>query len=160
MQGNTQVIEALNEILISELTAINQYFLHAKMCDNWGYEQLYGDTEKRAFAEMKHAEKLMERILFLEGYPTVSKLDKITIGKVVNEQFGNDYALEISAIQRLQKAIKLCIDTNDAGSRELLEHILVEEEGHADELESYMQQIKDTGIENFLAVYIHKAEKS
>lgn len=144
MQGNAQVIEALNEILISELTAINQYFLHAKMCDNWGYEQLYEDTEKRALAEMRHAEKLMERILFLEGRPTVSKLDKITIGKIVNEQINNDYALEISAIQRLQKSIKLCIDTNDAGSRELLEHILVDEEGHADDLESYIQQIKDT----------------
>ncbi|MCF6159316.1 MAG: bacterioferritin [wastewater metagenome] len=156
MQGNAQVIEALNEILVSELTSINQYFLHAKMCDNWGYQRLYDETEKRAIVEMKHAEKLMERILFLEGSPIVSRLDKINIGKVVKEQIDNDYALEKSAIQRLQKAIKLCIDTNDGGSRELLEDILEDEEGHANDLESYIQQIKDVGIENFLTEYIHK----
>lgn len=160
MQGNTQVIEALNEILISELTSINQYFLHAKMCENWGYQCLYEDNEKRAIEEMKHAEKLMERMLFLEGSPTVSKLDKVTIGKTVKEQAENDHALEMTAIQRLQKAIKLCIDVNDGGSRELLEHILVEEEAHVDDLESYLQQIKDMGIENFLSIQVHKEEKS
>lgn len=160
MQGNTQVIEALNEILISELTSINQYFLHAKMCENWGYQCLYEDNENRAMQEMKHAEELMERMLFLEGSPTVSKLDKITIGKTVKEQAENDYALEKAAIQRLQKAIKLCIDTNDGGSRELLEHILIDEETHANDLETYLQQIKDMGIENFLSTQVHKNEKS
>lgn len=160
MQGNAQVIEALNEVLISELTSINQYFLHAKMCDNWGYQQIYEDFEKRALAEMKHAEKLIERILFLEGSPTINRLDKVNIGKAVKEQIDNDYALEKSAIQRLQKAIKLCIDVNDAGSRDLLEHVLIDEEEHANDLESYIQQIKDTGIENFLTIHIYKLEKS
>jgi bacterioferritin len=160
MKGNAQVIEALNEVLISELTSINQYFLHAKMCDNWGYEHLYDDTEKRAMQEMKHAEELIERILFLEGNPTVSKLDKINIGKAVKEQIDNDYALEKTAIDRLQRAIKLCIDVNDGGSRELLEHILVQEEVHANDLETYTQQIKDMGIENFLSTQVHKNENS
>ncbi len=160
MKGNAQVIEALNEILVSELTSINQYFLHAKMCDNWGYESLYDDNEKRAIQEMKHAEELIERILFLEGSPTVSKLDKVNIGKVVKEQVDNDYALEKTAIDRLQKTIKLCIDVNDGGSRELLEHILVQEEQHANDLETYIQQIKDMGIENFLSIQVHKNEKS
>lgn len=160
MEGNVKVIETLNELLTAEITAINQYFIHAKMCENWGYQCLYEDTEKRAVEEMKHAEKLIERILYLEGVPIVTKIDKISVGKIVKEQVENDYALEKVAIQRLQKAIKLCIDMSDSGSRELLEHILLDEENHANDLEAYLQQIKDMGIENFLVTQVHKKKES
>ena len=160
MKGSVKVIEVLNEVLTSEITAINQYFIHAKMCENWGYLLLYEDTEKRAVEEMKHAEKLIDRILYLEGIPIVTKLDKINVGKMVKEQFENDYVLEKVAIQRLQKAIKLCIDLSDGGSRELLEHILLDEEEHANDLEAYLQQAKDMGIENFLTTQVHKKGKS
>ncbi|MBU6392181.1 MAG: bacterioferritin [Planctomycetota bacterium] len=160
MEGNAKVIEALNEILTAEMTSINQYFVHAKMCENWGYQLLYEDTEERAMEEMKHAEKLIDRILYLEGIPIVTKLDKINVGKMVKDQFENDYALEKVAIQRLQKAIKLCIDLSDGGSRELLEHILLDEEDHANDLEAYLQQIKDMGVENFLTTQVHEKGKS
>ncbi len=160
MKGSAKVIEALNQVLTSEITAINQYFVHGKMCENWGYELLYEDSEKRAVDEMKHAEKLIERILYLEGIPIVTKIEKITIGSTVDAQANNDHELERIAIERLNKAIKLCADENDAGSRELLEHILVDEERHADDLESYMQQIKDMGIQNFLVTQVHNQEKS
>ena len=160
MKGSTKVIEVLNEVLTSEITAINQYFIHAKMCENWGYQLLYEDTEKRAVEEMKHAEILIERILYLEGIPIITKLDKINVGSAVREQVDNDYGLEKIAIHRLQKAIKLCIDEADGGSRELLEHILLDEERHANDLEAYLQQIKDMGIQNFLVTQVHKKEKS
>ncbi len=124
------------------------------------YLLLYDDTEKRAVEEMKHAEILTERILYLEGIPIITKLDKINVGSAVKEQVDNDYGLEKVAIQRLQRAIKLCIDEADGGSRELLEHILVDEERHANDLEAYLQQIKDMGIQNFLVTQVHKKEKS
>ncbi|CAG0941292.1 partial bacterioferritin, partial [Candidatus Brocadiaceae bacterium] len=158
MKGSAKVIEVLNEVLTSEITAINQYFIHAKMCENWGYQLLYEDTEKRALEEMSHAEKLIERILYLEGIPIITKLDKINVGNTVKEQADNDYGLEKVAIQRLQRGIKLCFDESDGGSRELLEHILVDEEQHANDLESYLQQIKDMGTENFLVTQVHKKE--
>lgn len=160
MKGSAKVIEVLNEVLTAEITAINQYFVHAKMCENWGYQLLYEDTENRAFEEMKHAEKLIERILYLEGVPIITKIEKINVGNAVNDQIENDYGLEKVAIQRLQRAIKLCIDENDAGSRELLEHILLDEENHANDLEAYQQGIKDMGIQNFLVTQVHKKEKS
>lgn len=160
MKGSVKVIEVLNEVLTSEITAINQYFIHAKMCENWGYQLLYEDSEKRALEEMSHAEKLIERILYLEGIPIITKLDKINVGNTVKEQVDNDYGLEKVAIQRLQRGIKLCFDEGDGGSRELLEHILVDEEQHANDLESYLQQIKDMGTENFLVTQVHKKEKS
>ncbi len=160
MEGNPKVIEALNEVLTSEITAINQYFVHGKMCENWGYQLLYDETEKRAMEEMKHAENLIDRILYLEGIPIVTKLDKINIGKTADEQFKNDYALEKSAIQRLQKSITLCDNVGDAGSSDLLEHILLDEENHANDLEAYLQQVKDMGIENFLTTQVHKKENS
>ena len=160
MEGNPKVIETLNEVLSSEIMAINQYFVHAKMCENWGYMLLYEDTEKRAVEEMKHAEILIERILYLDGIPIITKFDKINVGKTVKEQAENDLALEKVAIKRLQKSIKLCFEEGDGGSRELLEHTLVDEEQHANDLESYIQQIKDMGIENFLVTQVHKKEKS
>ncbi|MFO0794863.1 MAG: bacterioferritin [Candidatus Brocadiaceae bacterium] len=160
MEGNAKVIEALNEVLAAEITAINQYFVHAKMCENWGYQLLYDDTEKRAVEEMKHAEKLIERMLYLEGIPIITKQDKINIGKTVEEQVKNDYALEKGAILRLQKSITLCDSLGDAGSSDLLEHILLDEEQHANDLESYLQQIKDMGVGNFLVTQVNKKEKS
>lgn len=160
MEGNVKVLEALNEVLASEIMAINQYFVHAKMCENWGYMLLYEDTEKRAVEEMKHAEILIERILYLEGIPIITKSEKINVGKTVKEQAENDLALEKVAIKRLQKCIKLCFEEGDGGSRELLEHILVDEEQHANDIEAYLQQIQDMGIANFLITQVHKKEKS
>jgi len=160
MKGSAKVIEVLNEVLTSEITAINQYFVHAKMCENWGYQLLYEDTEKRAMEEMTHAEKLIERILYLEGIPIITKVDKINVGTTVKDQAENDHGLEKVAIQRLNRAIKLCNDESDGGSRELLEHILLDEEKHANDLESYLQMIKDMGTENFLTTQVHKKEKS
>src|SRR3989304_4049700 len=144
MKGNPKVIEALNEVLKAEITAINQYFVHAKMCENWGYQSLYEFNEKNSIEEMKHAEKLLERMLYLEGIPKME----------------NDYALEKAAIQRLQKSITLCDSLGDAGSSDLLEHILLDEENHANDQEAYLQEIKDMGIENFLSTQIHNKEKS
>ena len=159
MKGNPKVIEALNEVIKAEITAINQYFVHAKMCENWGYQYLYEFNEKNSIEEMKHAEKLLERMLYLEGIPKMEK-DKLNIGKNAKEQLENDYALEKAAIQRLQKSITLCDSLGDAGSSDLLEHILLDEENHANDQEAYLQEIKDMGIENFLSTQIHNKEKS
>ncbi|OHC07690.1 MAG: bacterioferritin [Planctomycetes bacterium RIFOXYD2_FULL_41_16] len=159
MKGNPKVIEALNEVIKAEITAINQYFVHAKMCENWGYQSLYEFNEKNSIEEMKHAEKLLERMLYLEGIPKMEK-DKLNIGKNAKEQLENDYALEKAAIQRLQKSITLCDSLGDAGSSDLLEHILLDEENHANDQEAYLQEIKDMGIENFLSTQIHNKEKS
>jgi bacterioferritin len=159
MKGNPKVIEALNEVLKAEITAINQYFVHAKMCENWGYQSLYEFNEKNSIEEMKHAEKLLERMLYLEGIPKMEK-DKLDIGTTVKEQLENDYALEKAAIERLQKSITLCDSLGDAGSSDLLEHILLDEENHANDQEAYLQEIKDMGIENFLSTKVDKNEKS
>ncbi|MBM2833805.1 MAG: bfr 2 [Candidatus Brocadiaceae bacterium] len=159
MKGDPKVIEALNEVLKAEISALNQYFVHAKMCENWGYLSLYEFNEKNSIEEMKHAEKLLERMLYLEGIPRMEK-DKLDIGKTVKEQLENDYALEKAAIQRLQKSITLCDSLGDAGSSDLLEHILLDEERHANDQESFLQQIKDMGIENFLTLVVDKKEKS
>src|SRR2546428_5707625 len=123
MKGNAKVLAALNEILTAELTGINQYFLHSKMCRNWGYERLAAKNHEESIGEMKHASDLVERILFLEGIPNLQKLDKVQVGETVPEQLGVDRAAEAAAIQRLNKAIALCVDSGDNGSRELLEDI-------------------------------------
>ncbi|MBM4053723.1 MAG: bacterioferritin [Planctomycetes bacterium] len=158
MEGNPKVLDALNEVLMAEITAINQYFIHAKMCENWGYKRLYEFNEKNSIEEMKHAEKLIERLLYLEGIPKMT-LDKINVGKTVKNQLENDYDLEKAAIQRLQKAITLCSNVGDAGSRELLEHILIDEEEHANNIEEHLQQIKDMGIENYLSIQVVKKDE-
>lgn len=159
MQGNHEVIKILNEVLAGEITALNQYFIHAKMGENWGYGKLYEFNEENSIEEMKHAEKLIERILFLEGVPFMNK-DKLNIGKTVQEQLDHDYALEKAAIKRLQDGIVACDKIGDAGSSDLLEHILLDEERHANDLESLLQQIKDMGIQNFLALQVGQKEKS
>ncbi len=154
MKGNPKVIEALNKALADELTAINQYMVHSEMCDNWGYKILHEKVEKRAITEMKHAEKLIGRILFLEGIPIVTVLNPIHIGKTVPEQFKNDLASEIEAIKNYQEYIKVCNEVGDAGTREVLVNLLQDEEGHADELEAQLDQIDQMGAENYLALQI------
>ncbi len=157
MKGDKKVIDILNKALADELTAINQYMVHSEMCDDWGYGILHGKIEKRAISEMKHAESLIARILFLEGIPTVSVLNPIHIGKTVPEQFKKDQQAEIDAITNYQDYIKVCLDAGDVGTRELLVDILQEEEGHVDWLEAQLDQIDQMGAENYLALQIGNA---
>jgi bacterioferritin len=151
MKGSQKVIDVLNQVLTNELTAVNQYFLHAEMCQNWGYERLYKKVRKESIDEMKHAEKLMERVLFLDGFPNVQKLGKITIGETVEEQLKLDLALEKQAIPALNDGIALCRAESDNGSAELLEDILEEEEEHVDWLEAQLTLVEQVGIQNYLA---------
>ncbi len=150
MKGDEKVIEKLNEILADELTAINQYMVHAEMCDNWGYEKLHQAMEKRAIDEMKHAEAIIARILFLEGRPVVSNLNKITIGQDVEAQHKNDWDAEKKAIGLYNDGIKLAVSLGDNGTRDLLEDNLMVEEGHIDWIEAQQDQIKQMGIQNYL----------
>ena len=156
MKGSPDVIKVLNEVLRKELTGINQYFVHAKMCKNWGYEVLYEVGWKESIDEMKHADRLVERILFLEGIPNVTAYDKISVGATVKQQFENDLGLEQAALTVLKPGIKTCLDAQDDATRELLEHIVVDEERHIDWLESQFHQIKEVGYENYLAQQIFK----
>ena len=150
MKGNAQIIDSLNARLAEELTAINQYMVHSEMCDNWGYERLHKIIEKRAIDEMKHAEKLIARILFLDGRPIVSNLNKVHIGAEVEKMHLNDHAAEADAIKNYNESIKLAVKVGDNGTRELLEKILHEEEDHIDLLEAQLDQIKQMGIQNYL----------
>ena len=150
MKGNDRVIERLNDLLAEELTAINQYMVQSEMCANWGYEKLHKAIEKRAIQEMKHAEKLIGRILFLEGSPTVSKLNRIDIGGDVETQHKNGWKAEEGAVRAYNEAIRLATEVGDNGSRELLESILKDEEEHIDWIEAQLDQIKQMGIQNYL----------
>ena len=150
MKGNPKVIDALNFLLADELTAVSQYIVHAEMCNNWGYEKLAGAIEKRAIEEMKHAETHIERILFLEGQPIVSNLNKIHIGPDVLTMLKNDHSSEEGAIAGYNERIKLCADLGDNGTREILEHILKDEEAHIDWIEAQLDQISQMGIQNYL----------
>jgi bacterioferritin len=150
MKGNSKVIEQLNARLSEELAAINQYMVHAEMCEDWGYGRLHAAMEKRAIDEMKHAEKLIARILFLEGTPIVSKLDKITIGADVEKQHKNDWKAEEGAIKAYNSSIKLAADLGDNGTRDLLQSILNDEESHIDWIEVQLDQIKQLGVQNYL----------
>ena len=151
MQGNPEVIELLNEVLTGELTAINQYFIHAKMCGNWGFERLEHKVREESIEEMKHAESLIERILFLDGVPNLQRLGNVLVGETVPEQFELDLQVEMQAMERLRRAIAKAVEVGDHGSRELFEHILVNEEDHIDWLETQQAAIARTGIENYLA---------
>jgi bacterioferritin len=150
MKGNPKIIEKLNDQLADELTAIDQYMVHAAMCDNWGYEELHDMIEKRAIAEMKHAERLIDRIIFLEGIPIVSKLNKMQIGAEVKTQFDNDHFAEEGAIRTYNEGIKLCVELGDNGTRELFESILKDEEDHIDEIEAQQDEITQMGIQVYL----------
>ncbi|HYP09448.1 MAG TPA: bacterioferritin [Bryobacteraceae bacterium] len=155
MKGNEGVIAVLNETLKAELTAINQYFLHAEMCENWGYVKLASYLRKESIDEMKHAEALMERILYLDGMPTMNELFPLRIGRNVKEQIQNDLALELDAIPRLNQGIALAVQVGDNGTRELLTKILTDEEHHVDYLEAQLHIIQEIGIDNYLAQQIH-----
>ena len=151
MQGNPQVITLLNDVLTGELTAINQYFLHARLCDNWGYQRLYKKIRDESIDEMKHADKLIERILYLDGMPNVQRYSKINVGQTPKEQFELDLAVEKDAIGRLNAGIALCVSVGDNGSREMLEEILVSEEEHADWLEQQLSLVATLGEVAYLA---------
>jgi len=150
MKGNEKIIEKLNDLLSDELTAVNQYMVHAEMCDNWGYERLHKSDEKRAIDEMKHAEKLIARILFLEGRPIVSNYKKVDIGAEVALQHKNDLASELGAIASYNDGIRLAAELGDNGTRDLLQDILNDEEKHLDFLEAQLDQIHQIGIQNYL----------
>ena len=158
MKGDPKVIEILNEVLTAELTAINQYFVHGEMCENWGYERLHKVVRKHSIGEMKHAEEVIERVLFLEGIPNVQRLGKINIGETALEVLQSDYALELEALPRLQQGIELCREAGDNNSRHLLEEILHDEEEHVDWLEAQLSLVEQVGIQNYLAQQIKENE--
>ena len=151
MKGHDQVISALNEVLTAELTAINQYFIHARMCENWGYRRLWKKVREESIGEMKHADRLIERILYLEGIPNVQKLGKVNVGQTVPEQLRLDLEVEKVAIKMLNGAVELCRSLGDNGSRELLEDLLIGEEEHANWIEAQLTLIEQAGEANYLA---------
>ena len=155
MQGNPQVIEALNDVLTAELTAINQYFIHHKMCENWGYAKLSAQKRKESIGEMKDADAIIERILFLDGIPNMQRMNPVQVGEDAVEQHELDLAIELEAIKRLNDAIALCRETGDNGSREMLESILAGEEEGADWLEAQLHLVKEVGRERYLAEMIN-----
>jgi bacterioferritin len=149
------VIEALNDILTAELTAINQYFIHSRMCENWGYQRLKKKKHEESVEEMKDADAVIRRILYLEGVPNMQRLNPVRVGEDAVEQHKLDLELETAAIARLNKAIALCTEKGDGGTRELLEHVLKGEEESADWLESQLHIVKEIGKERYLAEQIH-----
>ena len=156
MKGSPEVIKVLNEVLRKELTGINQYFIHSKMCKNWGYAVLAEHGWNESIDEMKHADLLVERILFLEGVPNITAYDKISVGSTVKQQLENDLGLEQAALTVLKPGIRTCLDVHDDATRELLEHIVTDEERHIDWIETQLHQIKEVGYENYLTQQIFK----
>lgn len=156
MKGNDTILAHLNELLAEELTAINQYMVHSEMCANWGYERLHHRIERRAIQEMKHAEKLIARILFLEGLPVVSTLNALHIGVDVKKQFEADHDAEIGAVKNYNTAVNDAARLGDNGTREMLEGILAEEEEHVDWLEAQLDQIGQLGLPVYLAEQIRE----
>jgi len=150
MKGNERVIEQLNARLAEELSATNQYMVHAEMCENWGYKRLHSLIRSRAIVEMKHAEKLIERILFLEGHPIVSRLDPIHIGAEVPKMHQYDHAAEETAIRGYNESIRIAVELGDNGTRDLLQEILTQEEGHIDDIEAHLDQVAQMGVQNYL----------
>jgi bacterioferritin len=155
MQGDPTVLELLNAVLTGELTAINQYFIHAEMCSNWGYERLSDHIRQESIEEMKHAEELIERILYLEGVPNMQRYSPVRVGETVKEQLELDLALEAEALGRLNAGIATCVEQADNGSRDLLERILVSEEEHVDWLETQLEAMRQVGEERYLAQQLH-----
>src|SRR6185436_20271216 len=159
MKGNAKLITMLNDVLTGELTGINQYFIHAKMCDNWGYKRLAEENRKESIGEMKHADELIERILYLEGVPNMQRLGKVNVGETVPEQLRLDLEVERDAIRMLNAGIETARSLGDNGSRELLEHILEGEEDHANWIEAQMTLIAQTGEGNYLAQQIKNGDE-
>lgn len=151
MQGNDQIIEALNAGLTIELTAINQYFIHSKMCKSWGLNSLAKHFYDESIEEMKHADEVIDRILFLDGVPEIARYDTIKVGKTPKEQIENNMALELKGVATYNNAIQLCIQHKEAGSRELMERMVVESEESIDWAEAQLDLIKMAGLENYLA---------
>ena len=156
MKGNDKLMSTLNGLLADELTAINQYMVHAEMADNWGYERLHEHFEKRAMDEMKHAEKLIGRIIFLEGTPIVSNLREIRIGSDVPKQLASDLNLEMGAIKAYNAAVALAVEVADNATRELLESILKDEDRHVDKIEENQDQLGQMGLQNYLVAQVKK----
>ena len=159
MQGHPQIIDALNQALTIELTAINQYFVQAKMCKNWGFEKLGAKHYVESIGEMKHAEKLIDRIIFLEGVPEIARYDVIKVGVDVKEQLVNDLALETRGVNAYNEAMTLATQLKDNGSRELMATILVDSEEHVDWLEAQLHLIETVGLQNYLAEQISSEEE-
>jgi bacterioferritin len=155
MKGHEQILDTLNGLLADELTAINQYMVHSEMCEDWGYERLHEAIEARAITEMKHAEKLIARLLFLEGQPIVSQLHAIHIGADVKAMHQNDVQAEYDAVKLYNEGIAQAVALGDNGTRDLLESILTDEEDHADWLEAQLDQIDQMGIQNYLLEQMH-----
>ncbi|MCB9588206.1 MAG: bacterioferritin [Polyangiaceae bacterium] len=155
MKGDSEIIDALNEVLTSELTAINQYFIHFRMCEDWGYQKLAEKKRSESIEEMKHADKVIARILFLDGVPNMQRYFPVKVGEEPIEMHKVDVELEYEAVKRLNKAISLCRDKHDNGTRELLEGILLEEEEGIDWLEAQLHQVEEIGRERYLAEQIY-----
>ncbi|ACY16917.1 bacterioferritin [Haliangium ochraceum] len=151
MKGSDKIIDLLNEVLTGELTAVNQYWMHARLCENWGYERLWKKIREESIDEMKHADQLVARILYLDGMPNLQRLGKVNVGETVKEQFTLDLEVEKEAMARLKAGIPLCWEEADTGSRELLEHILVSEEEHIDWLETQLSLMEQLGEELYLS---------
>lgn len=155
MQGDPEIIEVLNEILTAELTAINQYFIHAKMRENWGFPRLAAVARKESIEEMEDADKIIERILYLDGVPNLQRYNPVLVGETIPEQLALELETETAAIERYNRAVALSVAKGDNGTRELLAERLVDEESHADWLESQLHVISAIGVENYLAQQIH-----
>lgn len=156
MRGDAEIVDALNEILTSELTAINQYFVHFRMLDNWGYHRIAKKKREESIEEMKHADRIIERILYLEGVPNLQRLGPVRVGEEPIEMHKLDLALEEEAVKRLNRVIGLCLTKGDAGTRELVESILDEEEDAIEWLDAQLQIVKDIGRERYLAEQLHE----
>ena len=156
MHGDPEIIEFLNEVLTAELTAINQYFIHAKMNDNWGYKRLAKKFYDESIDEMKDAEKIIERILYLDGIPNLQRYGTVAVGETVPEQLALDLQTEVAAVERYNRGVALAVAKGDNGTRDLLESRLVDEENHLDWIESQLKIISDGGVEHYLAQNIHE----
>lgn len=156
MKGNEEVLMLLNQLLTNELTAINQYFIHAKMCQNWGYDRLYEKIYKESIDEMRHADQVISRILFLEGIPNLQRYHKLHVGETVKEQLESDLQLEYAAIAMLNQGVAKCREAGDNASEDLFTRILVAEEEHTDWIETQLELIKQVGEQNYLAQQIKK----
>lgn len=156
MQGDPRIIDLLNQVLRKELTGINQYFVHSRMCQNWGYAVLAKHAYDESLEEMRHADTVIQRILFLEGVPNLSDYDPILVGPSVRAQMDSDLRLELAALGVLRPGVALCLDAGDHATRELLEHILTDEEHHVDWIEAQKHKIAEVGYENYLAQQIYE----
>jgi bacterioferritin len=156
MQGDPRIIDLLNQVLRKELTGINQYFIHSRMCKNWGYAVLAKHAYDESIDEMKHADKIIERVVFLDGVPNLSDYDRILIGADVRQQLTNDLSLEMAALQVLRPGVQLCLEVGDHASREMLEHIVEDEERHVDWIEAQMHKIQEVGYQGYLAQQIYE----